>query len=73
MELELEPLDKSQKKASEPAIEEPHYDGPNRRVAQRRAGHDRRSAVRYEPGKADRRAGLERRAADSPWDEGHTL
>ena len=74
MELELEPLDKSPKKPGKQPLDEPHYEGPNRRVAQRRCGHDRRNVVRYEPGSADRRAGAgaDRRTPDTPWDKGHT-
>ncbi len=73
MELELEPLEKKSDKTDKPAVEELRYEGPERRVAQRRSGHDRRTAVRYEPDKADRRRRQERRVDNSPWDKGHTM
>lgn len=37
------------------------YRGPERRKYQRRQGGDRRGKVRFEPGKAERRSGLDRR------------
>lgn len=73
MELELEPKDDNQKKPGRQPLDKPHYEGAERRVEQRRCGHDRRTVVRYEPGSADRRSGTDRRAPDTPWDEGHTL
>jgi len=72
MELELEPIDNNQKKPGKQPVDKPRYEGAERRVAQRRCGHDRRNAVRYEPGSTDRRAGSDRRAPDTPWDKGHT-
>ena len=44
------------------------YDGPERRVAHRRRGHDRRAMVRFELDKTDRRQGKNRRAPKSAWD-----
>jgi len=73
MELELEPIEDNQKKPGKQNLEEPHYEGPNRRAEQRRCGHDRRTAVRYEPGSADRRNMADRRTPETPWDTGHTL
>jgi len=72
MELELEPINKSNKESGNQPLNKPRYEGDERRVAQRRCGHDRRNAVRYEPGSADRRAGSDRRAPETPWDKGHT-
>jgi len=72
MELELEPIDDNQKKQGNQTLDAPHYEGANRRVVQRRCGHDRRNAVRYEPGSADRRASMDRRSPDTPWDKAHT-
>ncbi len=72
MELELEPIEKSHNESGEQHLDKPGYEGADRRVVQRRCGHDRRDAVRYEPGSADRRAGADRRTPETPWDKGHT-
>lgn len=45
---------------SDKPAEEP-YTGPERRREHRRKGGDRRSEVRFEPGKDDRRSGGDRR------------
>lgn len=45
------------------------YRGPERRVLQRRSGHDRRDMIRFEPGKEDRRSGKDRRRPKSVWDD----
>ncbi|HED17182.1 MAG TPA: hypothetical protein ENI64_10280 [Gammaproteobacteria bacterium] len=73
MELELEPIDDNRENPGEQPLGKQRYEGAERRVAQRRCGHDRRDAVRYEQGSDDRRGGTDRRAPDMPWDKGHTL
>lgn len=46
-----------------------HYNGPERRLEQRRQGHDRRQAIRFEPDKEPRRSGKDRRThGKSIWD-----
>lgn len=46
-----------------------HYIGPERRDEHRRAGPDRRQAIRFEPHKTPRRAGKDRRThGKSIWD-----
>ena len=42
------------------------YKGPDRRRRQRRQLADRRAEIRFEPGKTDRRCGMERRSGG--WD-----
>jgi hypothetical protein len=49
------------------------YNGPERRVAHRRCGHDRRAMVRFELDKPDRRQKEDRRTTTNVWDKGHTL
>lgn len=43
------------------------YQGPERRREPRRTGDDRREMVRYEPGKANRRSGWDRRKGNNVW------
>jgi len=46
------------------------YNGPERRKEHRRKKADRRSDIRFEPGKEDRRAGLGRRKDDgNVWEQ----
>lgn len=47
------------------------YTGPERRKEHRRKGGDRRSEVRFEPGKDDRRSGRDRRKG--VWDGKYTV
>ena len=47
------------------------YTGPDRRKEHRRKGGDRRSEVRYEPDKDDRRSGHDRRKG--VWDGKYTV
>ena len=50
-------------------IEVPGYSGPDRRQAQRRIGAlDRRELLRFEPDRAPRRGGHDRRGPKSVWD-----
>ncbi len=50
-------------------INVPGYSGPERRKGQRRKGpHDRRELLRFEPDKAPRRSGQDRRGPKSIWD-----
>ena len=49
------------------------YKGPERRMGQRRCGHDRRTMVRFELDKADRRQMEDRRTTTNAWDKGHTM
>jgi hypothetical protein len=44
------------------------YAGPERRKFVRRAGTDRRTMLRWEPSKDDRRQGTGRREDDQLWD-----
>ena len=74
--MELELVDKEaydEKKDAFSSKDKPKYDGPDRRVAQRRCGHDRRSMVRFELGKEDRRQLEDRRSTTNVWDKGHTM
>lgn len=71
--MKLELLDKEQYPGKQDTsvhvdTKEP-YDGPERRVAQRRCGHDRRAEVRFETGKSDRRMCKDRRAPKTAWDK----
>ena len=45
------------------AQKDEEWDGPERRIEQdeRRSGIDRRTGIRWEPGKDDRRSGTDRR------------
>lgn len=74
--MELELVDKSayddEKDGVSPGTIGP-YSGPNRRVENRRSEHDRRSMVRFELGKEDRRSMDDRRTTTNIWDKGHTL
>ncbi|MBI5611613.1 MAG: hypothetical protein HY942_00875 [Gammaproteobacteria bacterium] len=47
------------------AANNPRHIGPERRHGQRRITNDRRDMVRWEPGKADRRAARDRRTTVS--------
>ncbi|NNF52272.1 MAG: hypothetical protein HKN59_07510 [Gammaproteobacteria bacterium] len=50
-------------------INVPGYSGPDRRQGQRRIGAlDRRELLRFEPDKAPRRGGHDRRGPKSIWD-----
>jgi hypothetical protein len=77
MELELEPLEESERATFEEDKEKgpefSQYDGPDRRIEQRRAGHDRRDQVRFEGGKDDRRSGKDRRKGNISWDDFHSI
>ncbi len=44
------------------------YAGPERRIFNRRSGIDRRTMLRWEPTKDDRRQGTGRREDDQLWD-----
>ncbi len=44
------------------------YAGPERRIFNRRSGIDRRTMLRWEPTKDDRRQGIGRREDDQLWD-----
>ncbi|HEC28613.1 MAG TPA: hypothetical protein ENI65_03380 [Gammaproteobacteria bacterium] len=74
--MELELLDKSAYDDEEGRatlnVMKP-YSGPDRRVENRRSAHDRRSMVRFELGKEDRRSLDDRRTTTNIWDKGHTL
>lgn len=51
------------------SITVPGYSGPDRRQGQRRVGAlDRRELLRFEPDKAPRRSGHDRRGPKSVWD-----
>ena len=71
--MELELVDKSEydkdNKSTEEKKEAEPYDGPERRVAERRCGHDRRQEVRFQLEKPERRSGKDRRRAKSGWDK----
>ena len=72
--MDLELLDNSALDIEAEEIKKrPPYNGPERRVAQRRCGHDRRAMVRFELDKADRRQLEDRRKSTNAWDKGHTL
>ncbi len=74
--MELELLDNSALDADTDktaTADKQTYDGPERRAVHRRHGHDRRSMVRFELDKADRRQQQERRSISNVWDKGHTL
>ena len=80
MDLELEPLEPKEESGKatfgedkESGPEFSQYDGPERRVAHRRAGHDRRESVRFEGGKDDRRSGKDRRKDNVSWDDFHSI
>ncbi len=73
MEFELVDNAALEKELDEKISEKPPYDGPERRVGQRRCGHDRRSLVRFELDKSDRRQTEDRRNTTNVWDKGHTL
>ena len=45
-------------------IESDNYEGPSRREGQRRINTDRRTDIRFEPGKEDRRKNAGRRKGD---------
>ena len=45
-----------------------NYAGPERRIFNRRSGIDRRTMLRWEPTKDDRRQGTGRREDDQLWD-----
>ncbi|HEY5718846.1 MAG TPA: hypothetical protein VIX81_00390 [Gammaproteobacteria bacterium] len=50
----------------------PEWNGPDRRIEQkeRRKNPDRREDLRFEPGKRDRRSGVDRRDANkNPWQD----
>jgi len=69
MELELVPDDEPERKAEETqddAAKPAPYQGPERRVAQRRVTVDRRSMIRFEM-KSDRRSGNDRRSDLERW------
>jgi len=73
--MELELVDKSdyEKSDGKNTAEKEYFSGPDKRVAQRRCGHDRRAMIRFELNKADRRDGADRREKNEAWDKGHTL
>ncbi len=51
-------------------INVPGYSGPERRKGERRTGAlDRRELIRFEPDKAPRRSGHDRRGPRSVWDK----
>ncbi len=51
-------------------IDVPGYSGPERRKGERRVGAlDRRELIRFEPDKAPRRSGFDRRGPKSVWDK----
>ncbi len=51
-------------------IDVPGYSGPERRKGERRIGAlDRRELIRFEPDKAPRRSGHDRRGPKSVWDK----
>jgi hypothetical protein len=76
MDLELEPLEEEKKnpfESHESAEAEPsEYNGPERRVCDRRSGSDRRGEVRFEGGKEDRRSGRDQRKDNITWDDFHS-
>lgn len=45
---------------------ERRYTGPERRIANRRSGKDRRTEIRFEPSKENRRKNWGRRQDDAP-------
>lgn len=51
--------------------DEEGYQGPERRHENRRQGDDRRAEVRFEPGKDERRSGIERRKGS--WKSNSTI
>jgi len=73
--MELELVDKSAYSDSkeEQSSVETAYTGPERRFGERRCMHDRRSMVRFELGKEDRRQCQDRRTTTNVWDKGHTM
>ena len=74
--MELELLDKSEygnEKEQPSSNSITPYSGPERRMQHRRSSHDRRSMVRFELGKEDRRSMDDRRVTTNVWDKGHTL
>jgi len=74
--MELELVDNNTLNDNKDTIDTEHkppYDGPERRMCQRRCGHDRRDMVRFELDKADRRQLEDRRSTTNIWDKGHTL
>ncbi len=73
MELELVDNASLETDKDQKITEKPPYNGPERRVAQRRGGHDRRALIRFELDKADRRQKEDRRSTTNVWDKGHTL
>ena len=73
MDLELVDKDDYDGKVEKTAEKSESYDGPERRIEQRRSMHDRRAMVRFELGKEDRRDAQERRHTTNVWDDGHVM
>ena len=74
--MDLELIDKSaysDEMENQSSVNKPAYDGPERRYAERRCGHDRRGMIRFELGKDDRRQASDRRNITNVWDKGHTM
>ena len=73
--MELELVDKKdyEDDKAKTAAESESYDGPERRIEQRRVMADRRAMVRFELGKEDRRNMHDRRNSGEIWDKGHTM
>ncbi len=49
------------------------YQGPNRRIHQRRAGDDRRDMLRFELSNPNRRTGEDRRKENNLWNNLHRV
>ncbi|MEZ5524738.1 MAG: hypothetical protein R3E62_07200 [Pseudomonadales bacterium] len=75
MGFELEPLESEKDSEGKAVFGErrpQQYSGPERRGYIRRVLCDRRAAVRFEPDKPDRRAGLDRRTRGN-WSNAYSL
>ena len=77
MGLELEPLEDPNKASfeedKESGPEFSQYTGPDRRLnEERRKKQDRRTSVRFEGGKDDRRSSRDRRKENATWDDFHS-
>ena len=59
----------------DPGKTPPAYPGPERRsgAERRKEEHERREEIRYEPAKAPRRSGHDRRNKHTGWDGGSTI
>ena len=77
MDLTLEPLD-SEICADQPANFEPkpretRYLGPERRLGACRINANRRTTVRFEPEKEDRRSDTDRRNNEGKWNNAYSI